>query len=233
MKRALRLLARAYPRSWRRRYGREFDALLEQLTPTAGDVLDVARGGIVTRIRSAHPAVLAVTLSIVGGMVAGAIADVTSHRVESTMALTFQRDAGADAVRDGATVLDLADRALDAGFMASLGDVSEVQRNTRITVNTAAPTVLHLSFASDDSNRSQALVDRIARRVIEGALTARESGSLPAGTLRVLSGPSQPRASASPTRILTACAIGIGLGLLCGLISTRFSSAATQHRSNF
>ena len=39
-------LARLYPRAWRRRYGAEFAALLEQQSFTPGLVLDVARGAL-------------------------------------------------------------------------------------------------------------------------------------------------------------------------------------------
>jgi len=40
----IRLLARCYPRAWRRRYGAEFAALLAQLPPTPSSMADTLRG---------------------------------------------------------------------------------------------------------------------------------------------------------------------------------------------
>jgi len=45
-------LARLYPRAWRRRYGAEFAALLEQQPLTPGLVLDVVRGALDARMRA-------------------------------------------------------------------------------------------------------------------------------------------------------------------------------------
>lgn len=44
MKRILKLLARLYPSSWRERYGSEYEALLEDMTPRARDAFDVFWG---------------------------------------------------------------------------------------------------------------------------------------------------------------------------------------------
>jgi hypothetical protein len=41
MKRMLKLLARLYPAEWRRRYGAEYEALLEEKTPRVRDLFDV------------------------------------------------------------------------------------------------------------------------------------------------------------------------------------------------
>jgi len=46
MKRIQQLVALLYPPKWRARYGREFSALLEQLEPRAGDLLNLFTGAI-------------------------------------------------------------------------------------------------------------------------------------------------------------------------------------------
>jgi len=46
MKRAMKLLARLYPSSWRERYGAEFEALLEDTNPSAWDAIDVLWGAL-------------------------------------------------------------------------------------------------------------------------------------------------------------------------------------------
>jgi ABC-type transporter Mla subunit MlaD len=46
MKRAMKLLARLYPSSWRERYGAEFEALLEDANPSAWHAIDVLWGAL-------------------------------------------------------------------------------------------------------------------------------------------------------------------------------------------
>jgi len=46
MKRTLKFLARFYPESWRRRYGAEFDALLEDANPSLHDAFDILWGAL-------------------------------------------------------------------------------------------------------------------------------------------------------------------------------------------
>jgi hypothetical protein len=52
MKRLALWLARLYPRRWRERYGREFDALLEDMNLTVLDVFGVVRSALEMRIKS-------------------------------------------------------------------------------------------------------------------------------------------------------------------------------------
>lgn len=49
MRTLLRWAARLYPRKWRNRYADEFDALLDDISPTFGDLRDVL--GDVLRVR--------------------------------------------------------------------------------------------------------------------------------------------------------------------------------------
>lgn len=52
MRALIRLAARLYPRAWRERYGAEFDALLEDMSPSLGDVCDVVRDALRARVSS-------------------------------------------------------------------------------------------------------------------------------------------------------------------------------------
>jgi hypothetical protein len=51
--RLARLLIRAYPPAWRRRYGTEYVALLEDVPPTPSTITDAVGAGIALRARSA------------------------------------------------------------------------------------------------------------------------------------------------------------------------------------
>jgi hypothetical protein len=52
MKRAMSFLARLYPKSWRKRYGPEFDALLEDSKPSARDIFDVFCAALKMQMRT-------------------------------------------------------------------------------------------------------------------------------------------------------------------------------------
>ena len=52
MKRILKWLARLYPSTWRNRYGAEYEALLEQNKPRAGDAVDVIWGAFKMQMTS-------------------------------------------------------------------------------------------------------------------------------------------------------------------------------------
>jgi hypothetical protein len=59
MRRLIRRAARLYPKTWRDRYGDEFDALLEDMSPSLGDVCDVLRDVLRVRVITAGRLVLA------------------------------------------------------------------------------------------------------------------------------------------------------------------------------
>ena len=50
MRRWLRLAVWLYPAAWRRRYGAEFEALLDDLRPSTRDLWDIARGALLMQV---------------------------------------------------------------------------------------------------------------------------------------------------------------------------------------
>lgn len=60
MKRALKFLARLYPARWRDRYGTEFDALLDDISPTFRDLGDVLGDALRARMTGVMDACLAI-----------------------------------------------------------------------------------------------------------------------------------------------------------------------------
>jgi hypothetical protein len=69
MRPLLRAAARLYPRAWRARYGEEFDALIDDLTPRWRDVLNIVFGALIVQI--SRPAALPVAIAL-GGAILGA-----------------------------------------------------------------------------------------------------------------------------------------------------------------
>jgi len=57
MRTLIRWAAQLYPQAWRERFAGEFDALLEDISPSFGDLCDVLRGVLRARLSPpVHPA---------------------------------------------------------------------------------------------------------------------------------------------------------------------------------
>ena len=71
MRRLLRAAARLYPRAWRDRYGEEFDALIDDVTPRWRDVVSIVTGALIMQITrlASVPVALAVAGAVVGATV--------------------------------------------------------------------------------------------------------------------------------------------------------------------
>ena len=79
MKLAVRALVWLYPSSWRKRYGREFEALLEDATPSVGDACDIAWGALKMRItKSVFARILVAGLSV--GVIVATLVFVTTPK---------------------------------------------------------------------------------------------------------------------------------------------------------
>jgi hypothetical protein len=97
MKRRLRLAARLYPRSWRDRYGEEFEALLEDVAPAWGDGVDIVRGAVKVHITSGKSLLKFSAIMGAIGLVSGAIASFSApKRHISTGVVRIESDPGAD-----------------------------------------------------------------------------------------------------------------------------------------
>jgi len=73
MKPILKFLARLYPSEWHKRYGAEFDALLEDGTPRARDAFDVFLGALKMQITRSTFVKITLACSLAGILVAGVI----------------------------------------------------------------------------------------------------------------------------------------------------------------
>ena len=79
MKRAVRALVWLYPSSWRKRYGREFEAFLEDATPSVCDACDIAWGALKMRItKSVFTKIIVAGLGV--GVIVATLAFVTAPK---------------------------------------------------------------------------------------------------------------------------------------------------------
>jgi len=73
MKRLLKFFARLYPSDWRKRYGVEYDALLEQGTPRVRDAFDVLRTAVEMHVTNWSLVKVVLPCAICGALLTGAI----------------------------------------------------------------------------------------------------------------------------------------------------------------
>jgi len=86
MKRLLKLLARLYPSSWHRRYGTEFEALLEDSTPRIRDLYDVFLGALKMQMTTWNFTRITLAACLTGTLAAIAISfAIPSHYISHTL----------------------------------------------------------------------------------------------------------------------------------------------------
>ena len=96
MKPLLRAAACLYPRAWRDRYAREFDALIDDLTPRWRDLFNIVVGALIMQISrlALVPVALAVSGAIGGAAISLAMPPVYAS---SSLVLVQAPDTAADA----------------------------------------------------------------------------------------------------------------------------------------
>jgi hypothetical protein len=137
----MRAAARLYPRWWRARYAREFDALLDDVEPGWSEFFNILFGAVNMQMQRA--AVVAVVCSAIGGLIAGAL----SLRMPDTYATSAD-------LRLTSTDDAFFKRATAATAMEPL----EVRIRTAVTIKEPDPktrsTTLTVSFADSDPARA-------------------------------------------------------------------------------
>jgi len=105
MRQWIRAAARLYPADWRRRYGAEFDALLEDIAPSLSEFFNVLGGAIRMRLLSDAPFwKVAAMLGVAGAVAIGTGGWLVSHPYRATVTLKAVTD---DSISRGvATVED-------------------------------------------------------------------------------------------------------------------------------
>ena len=95
MKRLARFALRFfYPKRWRARYGREFEALIEDLPASLGAFVDVLRGGIVMQVRTWSYGRAFAAVAVAAGLVLAAaiLALPRVYRSEATIAIRGEQN---------------------------------------------------------------------------------------------------------------------------------------------
>jgi uncharacterized protein involved in exopolysaccharide biosynthesis len=197
----VRFAVRLYPSSWRQRYGREFEALLEDVKPGWRGLSDIIYGAVTMQIRrfGTIPVVCALAGAIGGGIIAMRTPEVFAS--SATIRLPARDLANAGSAAELSVPLD---KALAASHGTRQATSVTVQRGH------SANTILKLTYLDRDPAKAQ----HVARTLTAAIETENKQG---AASAEVLAAPDFPTTPIAPDYPATV-ASGGGLGLIAGSV---------------
>ena len=216
MKRIFQLAFWAYPADWRKKYGAEFQALLDDVRPSWKAIFDVLRGGVQMQLKHMSLMKLTVACAVAGVVVATAGAFSIKDTYQSS---TLVRITPPDAAK---TVNELAQRTFSGTSLTDIIEkydlysdshggrrtdaVHRMRQDIAIRPVSQQPLAFSLSYAYTDRQKAQAvagaLIDRLMNENIEMAI---KSDTPTNGiTLELLEAPALAEAPVCPNRLTTA-----------------------------
>jgi hypothetical protein len=240
MKRVMRFLVRLYPSSWRKRYAAEFEALLEDATPTVRDTFDIFWGALKMQMTTWSFGRITLAGSVGGILVAAAIfLALPVNYVSQAVLWVTPADGSTSPGESGRSLVsNLARNIFVREYLASviqkhnlypgerahmpLDDViDKMKRNITLEATPYASPVhpdtlaFVVRFGYPDARVAQQVNDELMSRFIEGNLEiAQQLNSN--WIFRVPDPPSLPVRPVSPNRTQFA-GVGLFAGLLGGL----------------
>jgi hypothetical protein len=244
--RLIRLAGRLYPASWRRRYGVEFEALLEDADWHWQDVLDVLLGALRMRMTTWTFAKIAAGFGVAGALLCGGMSIIAlpDQFVSSTIlhVNTMMEEPSIDFT--GKLAVGLIQDTLSRDLLASVIErqgLYERERSRKGMDNAiermrrdisfdriGSSNEFHVAFRYGDAKQAQRTERELINKLMAGAVAfSRGRGSccpqiaalrqLPFN-LQVLEPASLPERPSSPNRLLIA-AMGLAGGLLLGTLT--------------
>jgi LPS O-antigen subunit length determinant protein (WzzB/FepE family) len=102
MRQLIRWTTRLYPAPWRRRYGEELDALIEDIRPQWKDLFNVLLGALQMQMTTWNSLKVVAAVVLAGALLAGVFAFRTQDRYASTAVVRFAPAGQTDSDRQGA-----------------------------------------------------------------------------------------------------------------------------------
>jgi uncharacterized protein involved in exopolysaccharide biosynthesis len=243
--RILRLVLRVYPARWRRRYGAEFDALLENVDPGWRDLPDLFWGALKMQASTWKFATIVAAFGFAGVILAGAVSLTMPDQYESTAFLLVRSlPAGVTEDRPLRRIEQATQRALTKESLVKIMEDQHLYERERaaggldgavdkmrqdISIQAQSAHVFDVSFASENAARAQRVTAELLTRLIDDNL--RNAESEPAHPLQVvvevLDAPTLPLRPVRPKRA-PAVAFGLFAGLLLGTLVAAFRPRAPQ-----
>ena len=238
MKPWIALAAQLYPATWRKRYGSEFQALLDDVNPGWRELFDVLKGALKMQLSTGATYLkLGAAFAIAGVLVATVASFVIPKEYTSTAVLrltsverlsraqqkALSRTSLAQIIQQPNLQLYPSERASQP-----LEDIIENMRarNVQMSVlnNKDHSAAISISFRYPDKQKAQGVVNALITKLVEGMAERSDAGSDAGPTtqnLEILDPPSLPKFPTSPKRpkMLITGLIG---GLLIGLVSAVF-----------
>lgn len=232
MKRAAQLLARLYPASWKRRYGAEFDALLDDHSPTFRSLLNVLLGAFKMQLNNWNFVKIVTATAALGALatLAGSLTIPKAYR--STAVIRVSGSDSPQVLTHALLTLQqkvLSIRSLTKVIQASeVGQTFETMRK-RIRVKPITAGEFSIEFDYADPSKAQRAVQLLVIALIDQGLIERiDSGSV--ARLDLLDPANLPEVPVSPNRLAFA-GWGMLAGIGAGAIAYRFSSKRQPSQS--
>jgi uncharacterized protein involved in exopolysaccharide biosynthesis len=222
MRRAIRLAMRLYPRAWRERYGREFEALLEDVRPGWREIWDVVGGALKMQLAGWSWRKTAAAFALAGAAAAGVMALRTPDVYISTAVMRMPASADAPRALNRAQQGVLSRTSLAQIIMTHglypeersrlpLEDIVASMRNRYIRITSLKEgDAFAVSFQYRDRVAAQSVTRDLANRLLE----ASGKGT---GAIEVLDPASLPQRPSEPNRAAWV-AIGTASGLILGFL---------------
>jgi LPS O-antigen subunit length determinant protein (WzzB/FepE family) len=232
MRRALNALISVYPKSWRDRYENEFNALLDDVSPTLRTFFDVLGGALKMQMKIWSSWKIVPAFAVAGVLAAAVFSLSVPDRYVSTAVITIE-NGGPEGVGSiiqrmmsrSALVHLINDQGLYKGerSRAPLEDVVEQMKTRDIRIApvksmTGGPTTISISFAAEDAAKARRTTDGLVH-LMEAILHAQAAA--PGQTFALIDPPSLavhvgPRRS----RIII---MGVIAGILAGVLFALFN----------
>lgn len=209
MKLLLRAAARLYPRAWRDRYGEEFDALIDDLTPRWRHVFNIVVGAFIMQI--SRFALIPAAMAVAGAVVAAAI----SLAMPPIYASSFRV-----LVQVPGTAADDSERGhrIRTAIEAALHETSFDKRAIAVTLRGELgrdPVLLEVSASADSAQAAQREAVKALGSIIQANLVASERlARNPEVQFRALQPPNLPKTAQGATTRNSA--VGGALGFVIG-----------------
>ena len=218
-------LTRLYPKSWRARYGREFDVLMEDVQPSWSGTLDVLRSAMWARFQQMDWR-FAGAFALTGLLLACVMTWRAPDRFTSSAELRLRSGRSLAEKAHWLRSAVLSRSSLDAVMREPLLDLYAAERqrepiedviarmkalDLKVEITGREVPVLRISYTGPDAWRSQRAVQSLLTHLIDENLRRARPASGP-GVLEVLQPPNLPDHAVRP-QLWKGASVGLLLGL--------------------
>jgi hypothetical protein len=231
MKRLIRLIVWLYPLSWRHRYRRELDALLEDIRPGWRDFLDVFKGALEMHMTMGMLGKRVAVFGLGGALLAAALSFTLRDKYLSVGFVTVQNTASQASAPEAyhSELEQLVRKVLNRGSLIGIIEKQHLYERERIdkpldtvldrmrsdiTIRLKNRTALEVSFAYPDAVSAQNATSDLLSKLIEENVGPNHTSSI--STMRLNAPPSMQGPIWPNRAVITG--LGLGAGVFMGAL---------------